>query len=125
MVGVDDAPAPVRVEVGLVAEDHLASGHGEALPLALHPVGEDALGVGDGDGRGALGGAVLVLFEGPQLLVVLLQVEGLVAVLGGVEVVHAGRVAGQGDVGDARVGILFEDLKRREKTLKRGRKYIS
>ena len=39
------------------------------------------------------------------------HVEGLVAVLRGVEVVDAGRVRGEGHVGQASLRILFEELK--------------
>jgi len=46
-------------------------------------------------------------------------VEGLVAVLRGVEVVDAGGVTGEGHVGQTRIRILFEKLKQ-----KKGKKMI-
>ena len=49
-------------------------------------------------------------------LLLLGHVEGLVAVLRGVEVVDAGRVGGEGHVGQTRLGVLLEELQ--EKTEK-------
>ena len=49
-------------------------------------------------------------------LLLLCHVEGLVAVLRGVEVVDAGRVGGEGHVGQTRLGVLLEELQ--EKTEK-------
>ena len=51
-------------------------------------------------------------------LLLLGHVEGLVAVLRGVEVVDAGRVGGEGHVGQTRLGVLLEELQ--EKTGKGG-----
>ena len=43
-------------------------------------------------------------------LLLLSHVEGLVAILRGVEVVDAGRVGGEGHVGQTRLGVLLEEL---------------
>ena len=58
-----------------------------------------------GDGR-------LARIRGGQHL---LQVEGLVAVLSGIEMVHARGVTGQGCVNNTRVRVFFEELKEPEK----------
>jgi len=76
-----------------------------SLPLALHPFREIAGRLGRGlDGRGRRRRSWLELLE----------VQGLVAVLGRVEVVGASGVTREGHVGEARVWVLLEELEEKD-----------
>lgn len=87
------------LEVGLVPIYHFSSFNGHAFPLALHPIGENTLGMSWG-----LGLFFCQFF----------QMEGLVTILSRVQMVDTGWVTGKRHMCQARIGILFEELKTRE-----------
>lgn len=90
------AGAPVRHKVVFIPISELGAFNGQTLPFSLEPIGENA------------SGRLLLLWFNEVLK--LLQVEGLEPVLGRVQVPVASQITAEGHVGEASVGIFFEQL---------------
>lgn len=94
-----DTVASVGEEVVLVSVRELAIiSDCQSLPVALHPGGKLAPGAGDHN--------VLWLVR----LLDLLHMEGFIPILGSVEVIHARRVAREGQVSQPCFWVLLEEL---------------